>query len=89
VIENDTSAYKVAPGDSPDGAMVQGTDGQWRPVRQRRPKRPQFWEVLRMLRDGRADGLLCVDADRGVGRHPRDLEDLIDVVELYGCRSGR
>ena len=86
VIENDTSAYKVALVDSPDGAMIQGTDGQWRPVRQRRPKRPKFWEVLRMLRDGRADGLLCVDADRGVGRHPRDLEDLIDVVELYGVQ---
>jgi site-specific DNA recombinase len=74
VVENDTSAYRVALVTLPDG------------TRQRRPKRPKFWRVLQMFRDGRADGLLCVDADRGVGRHPRDLEDLIDACELYGVQ---
>lgn len=66
--------------------MVQGPTGSGVRFGMRRPKRPKFWEVLRMLRDGRADGLLCVDADRGVGTHLRDLEDLIDVVELYGVQ---
>jgi hypothetical protein len=33
-----------------------------------------------MLADGRADGLIAYDLDRAV-RDPRDLEDLIDVVE--------
>ena len=28
--------------------------------------------------------MLFVDSDRGIGRHPRDLEDAIDVAELYG-----
>ena len=36
-----------------------------------------------MLRDGRADGLIAIDLDRAA-RDPRDLEDLIDVVESFG-----
>jgi len=42
--------------------------------------RPKFRLALDMLRDGRADGLMAVDLDRAC-RDPRDLEDLIDVVE--------
>jgi DNA invertase Pin-like site-specific DNA recombinase len=33
---------------------------------------------------GKADGLIAVDLDRAC-RDPRDLEDLIDVVEQSGC----
>jgi len=69
VIENDVSAFRVR--------MVVMPDGH----RERRPKRPRFWEALAMLNDGRADGALTVDLDR-TARHPRDLESLIDVVEL-------
>ena len=36
-----------------------------------------------MLADGRADGLIAYDLDRAV-RDPRDLEDLIDVIEATG-----
>ena len=71
VVENDVSAYIVR--------MVTMPDGR----RERRPKRPGFWRALEMLRDGRADGVLAIDADR-IARHPRDAEDLIDVVELFG-----
>lgn len=68
IVENDVSAYKRRLVTMPDGR------------RERRPHRPQFWEALAMLRDGRADGLIAVDLDRAC-RDPRDLEDLIDVVE--------
>ncbi len=68
IIENDTSAYKRRIVAMPDGR------------REKRPYRPRFWEALAMLRDGRADGLIAIDLDRAC-RDPRDLEDLIDVVE--------
>jgi site-specific DNA recombinase len=42
--------------------------------------RPGFRRALAMLRSGEADGLIAVDLDRAC-RDPRDLEDLIDVVE--------
>ena len=45
-----------------------------------RTVRPGFRRALDMLADGRADALLAVDLDRAM-RDPRDLEDLIDVVE--------
>lgn len=45
-----------------------------------RTVRPGFRRALAMLADGRADGLLAVDLDRAM-RDPRDLEDLIDVIE--------
>ena len=38
-----------------------------------------------MLADGRADGLIAIDLDRAC-RDPRDLEDLIDVVESRSPR---
>jgi len=42
--------------------------------------RPMFREALDRLGDGRADGLVVLDLDRLL-RQPRDLEDLIDLVE--------
>jgi site-specific DNA recombinase len=42
--------------------------------------RPQFRLLLDLLTQGAVDGLIAYDLDR-VARDPRDLEDLIDVVE--------
>jgi site-specific DNA recombinase len=71
ITENDVSAFKRRMSILPDGR------------RERRPYRPLLWEALAMLRDGRADGLIAIDLDRAA-RDPRDLEDLIDVVESFG-----
>jgi site-specific DNA recombinase len=68
VVENDTSAFKRKKILLPDGR------------RELRTVRPGFRQALAMLADGRADGLIAYDLDRAV-RDPRDLEDLIDVVE--------
>ena len=68
IVENDTSAFKRKKILLPDGR------------RELRTVRPGFRQALAMLADGRADGLIAYDLDRAV-RDPRDLEDLIDVVE--------
>jgi site-specific DNA recombinase len=68
IVENDTSAFKRKKILLPDGR------------RELRTVRPGFRQTLAMLADGRADGLIAYDLDRAV-RDPRDLEDLIDVVE--------
>jgi site-specific DNA recombinase len=68
IVENDTSAFKRKKITLPDGR------------RELRTVRPGFRQALAMLADGRADGLIAYDLDRAV-RDPRDLEDLIDVVE--------
>jgi site-specific DNA recombinase len=68
ITENDTSAFKRRMITLPDGS------------RQLRTFRPGFRRALDMLRDGAADGLISPDLDRAC-RDPRDLEDLIDVVE--------
>ncbi|WP_327069240.1 recombinase family protein [Kitasatospora sp. NBC_01302] len=68
VVENDTSAFKRRKVKLPDG-----TTGL-------RVVRPGFRRVLELLSSGQADGLLAYDLDR-VARDPRDLEDLIDVIE--------
>jgi site-specific DNA recombinase len=68
IVENDTSAFKRKKITLPDGR------------RELRTVRPGFRQALAMLADGRADGLMAYDLDRAV-RDPRDLEDLIDVVE--------
>lgn len=68
LIENDTSAFKRK--------KIELADGSWA----LRTVRPKFRRALAMLASGEADGLLAVDLDRVV-RDPRDLEDLIDVVE--------
>jgi DNA invertase Pin-like site-specific DNA recombinase len=66
--ENDTSAFKRRTVTLPDGRKAQ------------RVVRPGFRRALDLLQSGQADGLLALDLDR-TARDPRDLEDLIDVVE--------
>lgn len=73
VIENDTSAYKRRKVKLPDGSTALRT------------VRPGFRSVLDKLASGERDGLLAYDLDR-TARDPRDLEDLIDVVESKTSR---
>lgn len=68
IVENDTSAYKRRKVKLPDG-----TTGL-------RTVRPGFRATLDKLASGERDGLLAWDLDR-TARDPRDLEDLIDIVE--------
>lgn len=68
VVENDVSAFKRRKVRLPDGSTGL------------RVVRPAFRGALDMLATGEADGLIAYDLDRTV-RDPRDLEDLIDVVE--------
>lgn len=68
VEENDTSAFKRKRVRRPNGSV------------ELRVNRPGFRKVLDMLQSGEADGLIAYDLDR-TARDPRDLEDLIDVVE--------
>jgi site-specific DNA recombinase len=68
VIENDTSAYKRRKVRLPDGSTALRT------------LRPGFRSILDKLASGECDGLLAYDLDR-TARDPRDLEDLIDIVE--------
>jgi len=67
-IENDTSAYKRRTIRLPDGSTAL------------RVVRPAFRQMLDDLASGACDALAGYDLDR-VARDPRDLEDLIDVVE--------
>jgi DNA invertase Pin-like site-specific DNA recombinase len=68
IVENDTSAFKRRQVKLPDGRKAM------------RVVRPGFRRALTALELGDADGLIAYDLDR-VARDPRDLEDLIDVVE--------
>ena len=68
IVENDTSAYQRK--------RIRLADGR----SELRTVRPGFRRALDMLASGEADGLLALDLDRAA-RDPRDLEDLIDVVE--------
>lgn len=68
VVENDTSAFKRRKIKLPDGTTALRT------------VRPGFRSIIDKLASGERDGLLAYDLDR-VARDPRDLEDLIDVVE--------
>lgn len=68
VVENDTSAYKRKRIKLPDGTTGLRTD------------RPNFRAIIDKLASGECDGLIAYDLDR-TARDPRDLEDLIDVVE--------
>lgn len=47
-----------------------------------RTVRPGFRKALDLLASGKADGFVALDLDRTV-RDPRDLEDMIDVVEQH------
>lgn len=66
--EDDTSAFKRRKIQLPDGTTALRT------------VRPGFRAALDLLASGEYDGLIADDLDR-VARDPRDLEDLIDVVE--------
>lgn len=68
VVENDTSAYKRKRIRTPSGRM------------ELRTIRPGYRHIIEMLETGQADGYIAYDLDRSV-RDPRDLEDLVDVVE--------
>jgi site-specific DNA recombinase len=70
VTENDTSAFKRKRITLPDG------------TRALRVVRPGFRSILDDLANDRADALIALDLDRAL-RDPRDLEDLIDVVEQH------
>lgn len=71
VPENDVSAFKRRHVRLPDG-----TYGY-------RVVRPEWDKILTALRRGECNALAVSDIDRAM-RDPRTLEDLIDVVELYG-----
>jgi len=70
LIENDTSAFKRRKVTLPDGSN------------EMRVVRPEFRKALDWLKAGTADGFVALDLDRAL-RDPRDLEDLIDIVERY------
>lgn len=79
--ENDTSAFKKRKVIKPDGSI------DWIVLR------PEFRQLLADLANGVIDGVIFYDLDRLV-RQPRDLEDLIDIVEyvkrpVTGATSGR
>ncbi|WP_435130742.1 recombinase family protein [Actinacidiphila sp. bgisy144] len=79
--ENDTSAFKKRKVIRPDGSI------DWVVLR------PKFRQLLADLADGVIDGVIFYDLDRLV-RQPRDLEDLIDIVEyvqhpVVGATGGR
>jgi DNA invertase Pin-like site-specific DNA recombinase len=67
-IENDTSAFQRRKVTLPDGR------------RALRVVRPEFRRLLDDLDTGHRDALIAYDLDRAC-RDPRDLEDLVDVVE--------
>jgi site-specific DNA recombinase len=71
--EDDTSAFKKKVVTLPDGRRV------------KRNVRPKWQEMLRALHAGEIDILIEYDLDRAM-REPRDLEDLIEVVEMTGRR---
>lgn len=67
-IENDTSAFKKRKIKLPSGRLV------WRVIR------PEFRRMLEDYEDGLINAVIVYDLDR-LARQPRDLEDLIDLVE--------
>lgn len=68
--ENDTTAFRKKRIRLPNGRSV------WRVYR------PEFRRMLADYEDGKIDGIIFYDIDR-LARQPRDLEDLIDLVEFY------
>lgn len=69
--ENAVSAFKRKRVELPDGTFGY------------RVARPEWEKILTGLRRGECNALMVPDIDRAM-RDPRTLEDLIDVVELYG-----
>lgn len=74
--ENDTSAYKRR--------KVSVTDHYGNTYDAMRVIRPVWAKALQRLRSGEATRLMVYDLDR-LARDPRDLEDAIEVVEVYGA----
>lgn len=79
--ENDTSAFRKRKVVRPDGSI------DWVVIR------PKFRQLLADLAAGVIDGVVFYDLDRLV-RQPRDLEDLIDIIEYVqrpavGATGGR
>jgi site-specific DNA recombinase len=72
--ENDTSAYKKR--------RVQRTDERGEVFHVYRVIRPVFQQLLADLRKGVIDAAVVYDLDR-LARDPRDLEDVIEIVEHY------
>lgn len=66
--ENDTGAYKKRKIRHADDTV------EWMVIR------PEFRQMLKDLLTGVIDGIIFYDQDRLV-RQPRDLEDLIDIIE--------
>lgn len=73
-VENDTSAFKRKKIRLPDGSMGM------------RVVRPEFRRAINDLASEAIGGLIGYDLDR-VARDPRDLEDLIDAVELTNAMT--
>lgn len=71
--ENDTSAHKKRRVTLPDGSIGL------------RVIRPKFRKMLEDLQSGVIDSIIIYDLDRLL-RQPRDLEDLIDIVEMTGAQ---
>lgn len=70
IVENDVSAFKRRRITLPDGTTAL------------RVVRPGLRRSLALLSSGERDGLMAYDLDRYT-RDPRDLEDLIDLVEQH------
>lgn len=68
IVENDTSAFRRRKIRLPDGTTAL------------RVVRPDLRRALELLASGERDGLMAYDLDRYT-RDPRDLEDLLDLVE--------
>jgi len=82
IVENDMSGGRPKPASAFKRRKVVLPDGStgWRVLR------PGFRRLLDRLRSGKAQAVLAVDLDRAV-RDPRDLEDLIDVVQETGANA--
>lgn len=70
MVENDTSAFRRRKIRLPNG------DVKLRVIR------PQFRRALELMSTGECDGFGAIHLDRAM-RDPRDLEDMIELVELY------
>src|SRR5215468_4650236 len=82
IVENDMTGGRPKPASAFKRRKVVLPDGStgWRVLR------PGFRRLLERLRTGKAQAVLAVDLDRTV-RDPRDLEDLIDIVQETGANA--
>ena len=82
IVENDMINGKPKPASAFKRKKVRLADG----TTVLRVIRPGFTRLLDRLRHGRSQAVLAVDLDRTV-RDPRDLEDLIDIVQETGANA--